>query len=204
MPTSRDVYNEEKRLVGQWYEVGRKDPRNGIRELRTRVLGDVIRNSKTGEILNPPAMPSGNEEDVAFAKWLAQEKIEDIDVLMALERAGGEPYVLVSGDDLSGASSDYDRQGRPAVGFTLNTAGSSRMFQLTAANGPDGNFHRRMAIILDERVLSAPQLNSAISDRGIIEGNFTREEVEFIVQILRAGKLPAALSKQPISESRIG
>ncbi len=43
------------------------------------------------------------------------------------------------------------------------------MFQLTAANAPDGNFHRRMAIILDERVLSAPQINSPISTNGIIE-----------------------------------
>ncbi len=47
-------------------------------------------------------------------------------------------------------------------------------------------------------------MNTAISTNGIIEGNFTREEVEFIVQILRAGKLPASLSPQPISESRIG
>lgn len=201
-PTLRDVWNKDKtRVIGQWYEVGRKDPRGGVRELRTDVLGDVLRNAKTGELLSVPQLPN---EEQAFEKWLAQQGIENIDVLMALENAAGEQYVQVSGDDLASASSDFDRQGLPAVGFTLNTAGASKMFQLTAANQPDGNFRRRMAIILDERVLSAPSLNSAISDRGIIEGNFTREEVDFIVQILRAGKLPAALSQEPISENRIG
>ncbi len=201
-PTLRDVYNSDKKLIGQWYEVGRKDRlRNGVKPLRTPVLGDVIRNSRTGQFITPPALGS---EDEAFEQWLASQGIENIDVLMALESAGGEPYVLVSGDDLSSASFDYDRQGLPAVGFTLNTAGSSRMFQLTAANAPDGSFKRRMAIILDERVLSAPSLNSPISTNGIIEGNFTREEVDFVVSILRAGKLPAALGAQPISEDRIG
>lgn len=203
-PTQRDVYNDEKRLVGQWYKVGRKDKASGpdkIYGMRTPVMGYVIRNSRTGEFLNPPPM---GDEELAFERWLASQKIESVDVLMALERSESSKYAEVSGDDLSSASFTYDKAGSPAVSFTLNTAGAGKMFKLTLANQPDGNFFRQMAIILDENVLSAPRLNTAISSNGIIEGNFTREEVEFIVQILRAGKLPAALSPEPISESRIG
>ncbi len=200
--TLRDVYNADKQLIGQWYRVGRKDPKNGLRLLRTPVTDDVVRNAKTGQILQLP--PDLSSEDNSYEKWLQKEGIDEIDVLMALVGPGGQEYVNVSGDDLASASFTFDSKGLPAVGFNLNTAGSSRMFQLTAANAPDGAFHRRMAIILDENVLSAPQLNSPISTNGIIEGNFTREEVEFVVSILRAGKLPAALSPAPISENRIG
>lgn len=204
-PTQRDVYNEEKRLVGQWYEVGRNDKPAGpdkIYPLRTQVIGYVLRNSRTGELINPPPLPQ--DESYAFEKWLAGQKIESIDVLMALERNESAPYAEVSGDDLASASFSYDKSGLPAVSFNLNTVGAGKMFKLTLANQPEGNFFRQMAIILDDRVLSAPRLNTAISTNGIIEGNFTREEVDFIVQILRAGKLPAALSPDPISESRIG
>ena len=78
------------------------------------------------------------------------------------------------------------------------------MLELTAANRPDGNFHRRMAIIMDDKVLSAPNLNSPISNSGQITGNFTQEEVEFLVTILRSGRLPATLSEEPVSENRVG
>lgn len=203
-PTQRDVYNEEKRLVGQWFKVGRNDKPTGpdkIYRMRTPVMAYVIRNSRTGEFLNPPPLP---DDELAFERWLAAQKIESVDVLMALERNEAAKYAEVSGDDLASASFTYDKAGAPAVSFNLNTVGAGKMFKLTLANQPDGNFFRQMAIILDENVLSAPRLNTAISTNGIIEGNFTREEVEFIVQILRAGKLPAALSPEPISESRIG
>ncbi len=204
-PTQRDVYSDDKRLVGQWYEVGRNDKPTGadkIYALRTPVSSYIIRNSRTGELLNPPPLPP--DEELAFERWLASQKIESVDVLMALERNEAARYAEVSGDDLSSASFTYDKAGLPAVSFNLNTVGAGKMFKLTLANQPDGNFFRQMAIILDDRVLSAPRLNTAISSNGIIEGNFTREEVDFIVQILRAGKLPAALRPEPISESRIG
>jgi SecD/SecF fusion protein len=78
------------------------------------------------------------------------------------------------------------------------------LLALTAANQPDGNFKRRMAIILDGRVLSAPSLNSPISSNGIIEGRFTKDDVDFMVSILRSGRLPAVLGKEPISQNQIG
>jgi SecD/SecF fusion protein len=61
-----------------------------------------------------------------------------------------------------------------------------------------------MAIILDGRVLSAPSLNSPISSNGIIEGRFTKDDVDFMVSILRSGRLPAVLGKEPISQNQIG
>ena len=61
------------------------------------------------------------------------------------------------------------------------------MLELTTSIMPDGSFKRRMAIIMDRRVLSAPNVNNAISNAGIIEGRFTKQEVDFLVTILRSG-----------------
>jgi preprotein translocase subunit SecD len=51
-----------------------------------------------------------------------------------------------------------------------------------------------LAIVLDGRVVSAPVINSRISDRGQIEGNFTQQEVQDLVTVLRSGALPASIT----------
>ena len=62
---------------------------------------------------------------------------------------------------------------------------------------------RHLAIILDGLVMSAPTINSEIRGQGQISGNFTQKEVDSLVNILRAGRLPATLKPQPVSESTI-
>ena len=57
-----------------------------------------------------------------------------------------------------------------------------------------------MGIILDERLLSFPRLITTISDSGRITGDFTKEEVDFLVRILRSGKLPAKLRKESLKQ----
>lgn len=50
---------------------------------------------------------------------------------------------------------EFDNQtGEPTVGFKLTTEGGSKMLRMTVANQPEGRFHRRMAIILDDKVLA--------------------------------------------------
>jgi len=201
--TKMTVENAANKEVGRWYTVGRdKELPTGIRPLETPVLGDIIRNSRTGEmIVNPPLQLS---EEYALENWMKRQDIADVDVLMALE-ANGEPYVQVSGDDLASAAMEFDNKtGEPTVGFKLTTEGSSKMLRMTVRNVPDGNFHRRMAIILDDKVLSAPQLNGSISSNGQITGNFTQAEVKFLVEILREGRLPATLEEEVASENRVG
>ena len=48
------------------------------------------------------------------------------------------------------------KTGEPTVGFKLTTEGSGKMLRMTVRNVPDGNFHRRMAIILDDKVFPLP------------------------------------------------
>lgn len=110
----------------------------------------------------------------------------------------------VTGEFLRSASPDNDQTGRPAVTFVFNSQGAFRFERLTRAHQPAPSGAKyNLGIMLDNRLLSAPNLNAVISDRGIIEGLDDEEEVNFLVGILNAGSLPASLNKEPISRAQI-
>ena len=114
-----------------------------------------------------------------------------------------DPPLDITGEDLAFAASTFDQNGAPAVAFNLTDAGSSRFFALTTNNAPVGSRQRQLGIVLDDKLLSAPNILQPIRKEGRITGRFTRVEVEDLVQILKAGQLPAALTKQPIAENQI-
>ena len=74
---------------------------------------------------------------------------------------------------------------------------------LKSERAESGARQRQLGIILDDDLLSAPNILQPIRKEGRITGRFTREEVDSLVQILKAGQLPAALTKQPIAENQI-
>ena len=119
------------------------------------------------------------------------------------------PSRAVTGRYLTQARSSMDRDGRPSVGFQFNAAGAVLFNSLTGANlpdpenGPTSGFHRRLAILLDGKVYSAPRINDRISSSGEISGNFTMKEVEELVAVLNAGALEVPLIQSPVSEFTI-
>lgn len=108
----------------------------------------------------------------------------------------------VTGAYLTRADVGSDRKGQPCVNFQFNSEGGQLFGELTGANLPDKvtDFTYKLGIILDGELYSAPSIQSTIFDRGEITGSFTKEEVQELVNVLNAGSLPAALSKEPISE----
>jgi preprotein translocase subunit SecD len=107
--------------------------------------------------------------------------------------AGTVYYVVrrvpaVTGRDLRNARPSLDSNSRPAVSFSLNSDGATRFGNFTAAN-----INRQLAIVLDNRVYSAPNINSRIDAEGIIEGSFTNQEAADLALVLRSGALPATL-----------
>jgi len=112
-----------------------------------------------------------------------------------------DPYD-VTGADLLRVRESVDESGRPCVSFVLRVGSAQQRFAtLTSENRPDPNtgFERRLGIVLDGYLYSAPTIRSTISAQGQITGNFTQEEVRSLLQVLEAGSLPAMLSPQPIS-----
>lgn len=92
-----------------------------------------------------------------------------------------------------------DELGRVAVSFELDDSGGVEMGRLTGAN-----VAQPMAIVLDNQVYTAPNLNSKINDRGQISGNFSEKEIDYLVRVLASGSLGARLSPEPVSVSVLG
>jgi preprotein translocase subunit SecD len=119
---------------------------------------------------------------------------EDMQVVKGDPKRRAEGFYLVSkvaaitGRDLRTARRSVDEWNGPAVSFSLTPDGARRFEQVTGEN-----VGKQLAIILDEKVQSAPSINSRISDQGIIQGHFTQEEADDLAVILRAGALPAGI-----------
>jgi preprotein translocase subunit SecD len=94
----------------------------------------------------------------------------------------------VTGRDLRNARPTLDENNLPAVSFTLNQEGAARFGTFT-----EQNVGRSLAIILDNRVFSAPTIQSRIADEGRIVGSFTQQEAQDLSLVLRTGALPAPM-----------
>jgi preprotein translocase subunit SecD len=106
--------------------------------------------------------------------------------------------VMVSGDQLTKANQGYDQDGRPAIDFTFNTAGARRFARATQEN-----VGKPFAIILDDKVLSAPTIQTPIlGGQGQITGSFTVQSAHDLSVSLASGKLPVKLNV--IEERTVG
>jgi preprotein translocase subunit SecD len=110
------------------------------------------------------------------------------------EGQGVEAWYLVSriaavtGRDLRDARPGPDENGRPSVNFNLTRDGAVRFGRVTGQN-----VGKQLAIILDNRVVSAPVIQSQITDSGRITGSFTPQQAADLALVLRSGALPASI-----------
>ncbi len=96
---------------------------------------------------------------------------------------------VVTGRDLRDARPTLGEFNQPVVGFSLAAEGAERFAKATG-----DNIGRGLAIILDHKLQSAPTIQSRIRDEGVITGNFTQEEVDDLVTVLKSGALPAGIT----------
>ena len=100
--------------------------------------------------------------------------------------------VVVGGEDLDDAKATFEQQqgGRPIISFTFNAAGGRAFCAATRAN-----IGKRLAIQLDNEIISAPVVQGAIcGGSGIITGTFTTQQTQEQALLLRSGALPATLT----------
>ncbi len=150
-----------------------------------------------------PSNP-GPDDPIIREEKVAAGRVETW-ILCNKDRDGQE----VTGKYLRQVKPDIDDKMQPAVRFEFDRRGASRFGKLTFHHLPEegGAFRYQLAIILDNVVMSAPAINSEIRDSGIIEGGpqgFKSKEVEHLVQVLRAGSLPASLDPTPLQEEKVG
>lgn len=106
--------------------------------------------------------------------------------------------VMVSGEQVNAAQQSFDQDGRPDINITFNTTGARRFARATQEN-----VGKPFAIILDDKVLSAPNINEPIlGGRAQITGNFTVKSANDLAVSLASGKLPVKLNV--IEERTVG
>jgi preprotein translocase subunit SecD len=107
--------------------------------------------------------------------------------------------VMLSGDMLVDAGATFDNQtNEPVVSFRFNTAGAQKFGEITREN-----VGKRFAIVLDDKVITAPVIRTAIlGGSGIISGNFSTESANDLGVLLRSGALPVPL--KVIEERSVG
>lgn len=114
----------------------------------------------------------------------------------------GDQYVVirkpvVGGENLTDARVSFDN-GQPVVSFRFNTIGGRKFAEVTS-----NHVGERLAIVLDNEVISAPNIQSAITGgSGIITGNFTTKSANDLALLLRSGALPAPL--EVLEERTVG
>jgi preprotein translocase subunit SecD len=114
------------------------------------------------------------------------------------EQEGGFRIVsripVVSGTDIRSADpGNKSDTNEPIVNFYLTAAAGKKFGTFTAAHSKDSADPSNLAIVLDNKVITAPSINSQINDSGIIEGGFTQESAKDLAMLLRSGALPASL-----------
>jgi preprotein translocase subunit SecD len=106
---------------------------------------------------------------------------------------------ILTGDQLIDARQEFNPQtNEPVVGITFNAQGGRRFARVT-----QDNVGKPFAIILDNQVISAPNINEPIlGGRAQVSGNFTVDSANQLAISLRSGKLPVAL--KVIEERTVG
>ncbi len=207
--TARGVYETDssgnRQLVARWYNLARVETLDGRADARTPVkevpmLGNLVRDRQTGKLIDVSLFRgSGDGEQFGqqFANWLADQGIKSPQILMV------EPTTEtwdVEGKHLKNVRADFDEKGRPCIAFDMTTDGSKRMRTLTNKHKPNATGKYRLGVILDDSLISAPEIMDVISGRGRIMGNFQKKEVDEMIVNLKSGKIEVALYKNPISK----
>jgi preprotein translocase subunit SecD len=133
------------------------------------------------------------DQSISVEQAIATHPPPDSEIL---DGQKGEKYliekrVLVSGTDLVDAQPSFDlRTSEPEVSFRFNSSGARKFAEATRQN-----VHRPFAIVIDNRVMSAPVIQEPIlGGGGQITGNFTVQQAYDLAMLLRAGALPAPLT----------
>ena len=106
------------------------------------------------------------------------------------EKLNVSKRIIMSGENLIDAQPNINNQNNePTVSFTLDRLGAQKFGRATT-----DNVGKRLAIVLDGDIVSAPSINEAItSGSGIISGNFSFQEATDLALLLRSGALPTPL-----------
>jgi SecD/SecF fusion protein len=153
-------------------------------------LGSNVKDTaKVNKLLATPEIkalfPSNMRFLWAVKPFLSQDGKEFLQLYFV--KKGRDGKAPLTGEVITEARQDFDQNGRPEISMQMNSIGAKKWKKLTG-----DNVNRQIAIVLDDYVYSAPNVQGEIAGgNSSISGNFTIEEAKDLANILKAGKLPA-------------
>jgi preprotein translocase subunit SecD len=193
------VVRVEDVVVGRWVKAQNTTP-SGTVEYRGLTQDEsILRDGASGKPVTFSAderiRATGNQ--FVLQNLMKEKGVADLEVLVAVD---ADPTKTLLGKHLAAVSQSSDSVGQPCISFWTTSEGARILEALTRANLPDRQtgLRRKLGIILDDVLLSAPAIMSPIGDAGQITGNFTEDDVRFIVNVLNSGELPVPLEREPV------
>ncbi len=202
---ANDVFNN----AGPLLSIFDLNGANGGLAYPQSVMGAADRNKKKTitELLNKPAVKNLFPADSEFywSRKPSKFTAEDVDVdrydLYLIKKQTGSNSAPLEGDVIVSASASPNTTGEMAVGLKMDNIGAKKWAQMTTDAFNAGQ--REIAIVLDDEVVSAPNVNGPITGgNSEITGSFTVQEANDFSSILEVGKLPA--KTKLIQESTVG
>ena len=176
-------------------------PLINLRKVDYGLIYDVLDTAIVNRILKNERYKSFLPKDLRLLWGVKPTKDEDgseILELYAIKLRKGSDQAPLEGDVVTDARQTLDQTSRPAVSMQMNADGARKWRNLTAENTG-----RRIAVVLDDYVYTAPVVNGEIPNgQSEISGNFTLLEAQDLANILKSGSLPAPT--QIVEESIIG
>jgi SecD/SecF fusion protein len=189
---------EEQRLREELRQVGPRSVKSEtVRWYKVNKVEGWLHTDST-----PADLKEANENPASFFARMGRYIVDTFDgqAYMLCYDVAGQRLTQAEGNwRVSRASASADANGQPTIAFEMDALGAQKMAQLTSSNTG-----KAMAVLLDDQVYTAPNIQSTIGASGQITGSFTPEERMTIIRTLGAGSLGAKLSPEPISISTIG
>ena len=176
-------------------------PLINLRKVDYGLVYDVLDTAIVNRILKNERYQSFLPKDLRLLWGVKPTKAEDgteVLELYAIKLRKGSDQAPLEGDVVTDARQTLDQTSQPAVSMQMNADGARKWRNLTAEN-----VGRRIAVVLDDYVYTAPMVNGEIPNgQSEISGNFTLLEAQDLANILKSGSLPAPT--QIVEESIIG
>jgi preprotein translocase subunit SecD len=180
-----------------------------------KVLTKIVNENRINLQLPNKVKPQDKLLDIILKPYLLEFKIvndnysldnidldnipPDVDILYPMKNSSDsnktplivDKEVLLTGDYITSTKVRFDKHsGHPNISFQFNEKGAKIFEQITASN-----LRKRLAIILDGEIVSAPRIyNKIVGGQAILTGNFSDEEAAWIAFCLGQGSYPAKVS----------
>lgn len=152
------------------------------REMARQIIGTTAKMEFHMVTDNPGLVNKALEGTVPKGYTLRYTRDEEDPVLL-------ESEVVLDGENIKDAQPNLDQGNQPIVSLSFDSVGAKKFADITRKN-----VGRRLAIVMDDQVLSAPVINEPIlGGNGQISGNFSFDEASILALSLRSGALPVAM-----------